>query len=206
MPRADATLRGSNRPISLLSPIGKLLKHFLLRLINRIFQERRILKDCKFGDRAKHSTTHCLGAFTTYVTDDFKFKMEIIAISLDFPKVFDTIWQHAIFFQILSYGFDWQTCRMVTSFLQYRVIRVRVNNKLSEQWLVKAGVSQRLLLGPVFYNMLVRDIPGPPGGGLLRGHFGKRAERRLNAYMNTLHHYVKKSRLNLNDGKCVYGL
>lgn len=98
MPRADATLRGSNRPIYLFSPIGKLLKHFLLRLINRIFQERRILKDCKFGDRAKHSTTHCLGAFTTYVTDDFKFKMEIIAISLDFPKVFDTIWQHAIFF------------------------------------------------------------------------------------------------------------
>lgn len=50
-----------------------------------------MLEDCQFVYRAKHFTTHAQADFTTYATDDFKTKIGIIAIGLDFSKTFDTV-------------------------------------------------------------------------------------------------------------------
>lgn len=46
-----------------------------------------MLKDCQFGYRAKHFTTHAQADFTTYATDGFKTNMGIIAIGLAFTNM-----------------------------------------------------------------------------------------------------------------------
>lgn len=64
-PRVDATLRGSYRRIFLLSPFAKLFEHFLLRKINGITEERRILNAISYIDQ--NTTIRELAAFIIYV-------------------------------------------------------------------------------------------------------------------------------------------
>lgn len=87
----------------------------------------------QFGYRAIHSTTHNLAAFTTYITDGFKSKMETIVIGLDFLYKIQSFWFHEE---------TWQA-----RFLQERVFRVRVGEKLFERRLSKSGAPQGSLLG-----------------------------------------------------------
>lgn len=213
-PNSDKKLCGIYRPISLLSPFGKLFEYFLLEKIKNIIEDRNILKNFQFGFRPNHSTVHALAAFTNYVTDGYRRRMGTMAVGLDFAKAFDTVWQNGVIYKLKTFGFGTQICRMIASFLRERTYRVRVGDSMSAQRLVQAGVPQGSLLGPVLYNIFISDIPSPPEGALLltyaddvllalRGRFGHTLERKLNIYMNELYSYFNKWGLKLNVQKCV---
>ncbi|KAI9577491.1 hypothetical protein GQX74_004953 [Glossina fuscipes] len=95
-PGADPKLVNSQRPISLLSNVGKLFEYFLLLNIQQHLTENRILKDFQFGFRRRHSTTYALIAFSNSLIERINARSATIAVSLDIAKTFDTAWQDGI--------------------------------------------------------------------------------------------------------------
>lgn len=113
IPKGGCSLNGVGgyRPISLLSSLGKLMEQFILYRLWDTIEDLRVLKDCQFGFRRGHSTTHALMVLTDYITNGLNRRCSTVAVSLDFSRAFDTVWQDAIIYKILSLGFDRRICR-----------------------------------------------------------------------------------------------
>lgn len=200
------------RPISLLSPFGKILELFILDKVRDFIWERKLLLDNQFGFRGRHSTSNALTVLTDYISRGLNRRCATIAVSLDFAKAFDTAWQAAILRKMTTLGFDRIITRMVADFLENRAFSVRIGDSLSDERAVTAGVPQGSILGPVLYNILLSDIPLPPEGDLLliyaddilvaaNGARASGVNKRLNSYLRTLNEYFEKWTIGLNASK-----
>lgn len=214
IPKSGSDPKSPNgyRPISLLSPFGKLLEQFILDKVRDFIWEQKLLLDNQFGFKHRHSTSSALTVLMDYVSRGLNQRCATIAASLDFAKAFDTAWQAAILRKMTTLGFDRTITRMVAAFLANRAFSVRVGDSFSGERAVTAGVPQGSLMGPVLYNILLSDIPLPPEGDLLliyaddilvaaKGARAKGVNKRLNDYLQTLHEYFMKWTIGLNVSK-----
>ena len=91
----------SYRPISLHSPVIKLLERTLLPTLN----EHLPLASHQHGFRPSHSTVTALSALETAVADGFNRKkppLRTVLVSLDLTKAFDTVCHMTLLQRLLS--------------------------------------------------------------------------------------------------------
>ncbi len=69
------------------------------------------------------------------------------AIFIDLSKAFDTI-SHSLLLDKLNYGLSDSAIKLMSSFLSYRVQRVKIGENVSKWGRVKWGVPQGSLIGP----------------------------------------------------------
>jgi hypothetical protein len=88
-PGKDPKFPQNLRPISLLSPMGKVFEKVILQIVKRHNGERNLLNASQFGFRARHSTTLQCMRLADHVTLHFN-NMSTAAVFLDIEKAFDT--------------------------------------------------------------------------------------------------------------------
>ncbi|XP_075170231.1 uncharacterized protein LOC142242539 [Haematobia irritans] len=93
---ADPTIPSSYRPISLLPAISKLFEILILARLEEHIIENGTLSRSQFGFRRATSTTHALTTFMHKVINGINARSPTIAVSLDFKKAFDIVWQAGI--------------------------------------------------------------------------------------------------------------
>ena len=80
------------------------------------------------------------------------------AILTYLSKAFDCILHELVIAKLAAYGFDYQSLRIMESFLSNRQQRTKINNAFSRYSEIIYGVPQGSILGPLLFNIYICDI------------------------------------------------
>nr|CAH7719787.1 unnamed protein product [Callosobruchus chinensis] len=141
------------RPISILCGLSKLTEKIISRQLIRHLTVHKILPSTQSGFRSGYSCTTAL----LHITDDIIQALDddncTILVMLDFSKAFDTI-NHNILLSILkSCGLCSEPLELMRSYITNRTQTVKIGLKTSSANLVKSGVPQGSVLGPLLFTI-----------------------------------------------------
>ena len=80
------------------------------------------------------------------------------AILTDLSKAFDYILHNLLLAKLVFYGLDYESLRIMESFLSNRQQRTKINNAFSRYSEIIYGVPQGSILGPLLFNIYICDI------------------------------------------------
>ena len=86
-----------------------------------------------------------------------KGKGQIDVILLDLSKAFDVVPHHRLHMKLYMYGITGKTHRWIEDFLGNITQEVVVNGSKSERGMVKSGVPQGTVLGPLLFLIYINE-------------------------------------------------
>lgn len=149
---------GNYRPISLISNISKVYENIMKTEIVNFLQTNKLLSDRQFGFRQNLSTQDAIVHLTTKVYNCIDKSKPSLAVFLDLAKAFDTVSHSKLLVKLRLYGFQGKTLNIIKSYLDKRVQYVKNGDAISEPEIIKCGVPQGTVLGPVLFILYINSI------------------------------------------------
>ncbi|KAI5731922.1 hypothetical protein M8J77_018439 [Diaphorina citri] len=210
-PNKDVNESNSYRPISLLSPIAKLLELLLLPHIN----DNTTLEDHQHGFRKNRSTTTALHLVHEQISNGLNQERpckRTILVALDLTKAFDTISTEILLQDILDSTILPKIKRWLHSYFHGRLTYVEFRNTKSNYRRMKQGVPQGGVISPTLFNLYMSKIPKPPEDLTLVTYADdctvmatdtniESMEYKVNSYLETLNNWLLDRRLTLSVEK-----
>lgn len=154
----DRSVISNYRPISVLNNIAKILERCMKsRLIEHLIYNK-ILSDRQFGFVEGKSTEDAIFEVAKTVYNSFENNKKMIAIFLDLAKAFDTVSHSKLLNKLELYGIRGIAKSLFTSYLSERKQCVRINNSISKFDIVKCGIPQGTVLGPILFNIYLNEL------------------------------------------------
>ena len=137
--------------MSLLCVISKVFEKVIYNRLLEFLETYKILTNSQFGFRKSHSTYMALMTLMDRLITSLENDEHVIGIFLDFSKAFDTV-DHAILLKKMShYGIRGKALKWFESYLSNRKQYVTYNGISSVTKIVKCGVPQGSILGPLLF-------------------------------------------------------
>ena len=157
--KGDKIQRKNYRPVSILSPVSKVLEKVVYEQIYSYFDRNHIFHPNLHGYRANRSTqTALLQMYDRWVRAANEGQLSGIVL-LDLSSAFDLVDPELLLQKLKIYKFDEDILNWVKSYLANRSQAVWIDNSLSEFRHCPIGVPQGSNLGPMFFLVFYNDLP-----------------------------------------------
>lgn len=173
-PGKDKTNVRSYRPISLLSTTGKLFERVISKRLTCYLEEISFFNPWQKAYQSRKEASEIIYRLTEeirYGELNVGRPWYTTALSLDVEKAFDAVWHDGLRYKLAQLGLPPEICRIVSSFLNNRSVRVKVKSTLSDSVSLMAGTPQGSVLSPLLYLIFVNDAPLGASNGCHAGQF-----------------------------------
>ncbi len=162
-PGKDPSEGKSYRPVSLISPLVKVLERLLLPYLN----EHLLPAQSQHGFRPRHSTITALHQLHDSIASGFNQKKpahRTVVVALDLSKAFDMVDHNTLLADVLQSSLPNNIIRWLSTYLRGRQSKVLFRDTLSKSCQVRTGVPQGSVISPTLFNYYVSQMPQPPEG------------------------------------------
>ncbi len=156
--KKDLTSVRSWRPISLLSCLGKGLERLVARRVAETAVQRRVLSPQQAGALPKRSATDLLACLTHEIEHALETRLTASMITLDVKGAFDATLRRRLVLCILRQGWPVSLARFVSSFMQNRKARVRLEDRATSISRIRCGLPQGSPLSPILFLLSLAEV------------------------------------------------
>ena len=155
----DPTQVTNYRPISILSTFSKLFEKIIMKRLMDFLNKHNVLSSNQFGFRKNIGTNHALISYVEQLYLNLEKSNDVVSVFLDLSKAFDTVDHNILVSKLEHYGIRGVCLELFYDYLSDRKQSVSIAGSNSDQDILRCGVPQGSILGPILFLIYINDLP-----------------------------------------------
>ena len=154
----DKNHLGNYRPISVLPFFSKVIETTMKNRLYQFLTKKNFFSENQFGFIKGKGTEDALLRFTTTIYKSLNDNFKTLAIFIDISKAFDSVNHDILLRKLYLAGVRGNQHDWFKSYLNERKQFVKLNNIESNRLIIKKGVPQGSILGPLLFIFFINNL------------------------------------------------